>query len=120
MPRRPWPKQDLTHEPKLLVDRLIANGVIEEREIGGTQLLRFALDPVAEHLAAINAVHELGSDPQAWRDAFATLQETVGYPTAISGFLNALGDCYVTYHEPFHLPDLELPWQAHDVRKHAA
>jgi hypothetical protein len=62
----------------------------------------------------------LGSDAQAWRDAFATLQETAGYPTAISGFLNALGDCYVTYRRPFRLPDLELPWQTHQEPKHAA
>jgi hypothetical protein len=48
-------------EPRLLVDRLIANGVVEQREIGGAQVLRFALDPVAEHLAAVEAVHELGS-----------------------------------------------------------
>ncbi len=113
-------EKGLGFEPRQLIDRLIGNGVVEQFEMGAIALLRFALDPVAEYLAAIEAVHELGRDPRAWHDAFAVLQEVDGYPEAISGFLNALGDCYATYRKPFHLPDLELPWQPDEAAREAA
>ena len=94
--------------------------MVEQREIAGVSLLRLALDPVAEHLAAIDMVNQLGKDSAAWQAALAALQQTKGYPETISGFLNALGDCYRTYRQPFDLPDLVLPWDETDTDRAAA
>jgi hypothetical protein len=50
-----------------LLDALISSGIIERRIVGVESILRFALDPVAEYLAAIDAVTELRSLARKWR-----------------------------------------------------
>jgi hypothetical protein len=100
--------------PGSLVDRLVANGVVEEKEVAGTSILRFQLDPVAEYLAAIAACHELGGDAAAWHEAIATLTAASGYPDDIRGFLTALSVCHASYREPLRLAAVEFPWERAD------
>jgi len=50
---------DLRARTTDLLDALTSGGVIEHRTLGGISILRFALDPVAEYLTAIQAVTDL-------------------------------------------------------------
>ena len=49
------------------IERLIQNGVLTSRYAGGDTLLRFALDPVAEFLAATAWDNDCGDDPKEWQ-----------------------------------------------------
>src|SRR5581483_2548309 len=43
------------------VDRLVDNGVLRKDVVAGVEILRFQLDPVAEHLGAIRCCREYAS-----------------------------------------------------------
>jgi hypothetical protein len=87
-----------------VIERLIANGVLERREFAGIPLLRFSLDPAAEYLAAIGQIKRLQSNRDDWERFVVRLQSVRGYPTECHGFLIALSTCYRAYQVPLKLP----------------
>jgi hypothetical protein len=95
-----------------VVRRLVDNGVLEERDRGGTRFLRFDLDPVAEYMAALYWLDAHRADPSAWAGWLGRLAEVRGFPTAIEGFLVALEDCVLTYGRDFGLDGVALPWES--------
>jgi hypothetical protein len=92
-----------------VIARLVANGVLEQRDIGGNQFLRFGLDPLAEYLAALHIVLQCKDDASAWQEWLHRLQ-LVPQREEIRGFLVALEDCITTYRRKIGIPDLRLPW----------
>jgi photosystem II stability/assembly factor-like uncharacterized protein len=88
--------------------RLIANGVLEESAPGGIPMLRFALDPVAEYLAALHWLELLSDDRKEWDSFLMRLAELPGYPQTMSGFLRALADCAETYGTQFGVRPIDL------------
>jgi hypothetical protein len=93
-----------------ILNRLVQSGVLEMKKPLGTSFLKFALDPVAEYLAAMYWIDHLQSDSKKWGAWIMELENVPGYPIAIQGFLRALEDCAVTYKAEFGLPDLVFPW----------
>ena len=94
-----------------VIERLIANGVLERREFAGIPLLRFSLDPATEYLAAIGQIKRFQSDFNEWERFVLQLQSARGYPTECRGFLIAFNTCYKVYQTPLRLPVLNLPWE---------
>jgi hypothetical protein len=95
-----------------LLEALISGGVLERRTFGGIAILRFSLDPVAEYLAAIEAVLELRSVSQTEVvDRVKTLTAMEGYPTACDGYLKGFAVCYRAFRRPFGLPEMTFPWE---------
>jgi photosystem II stability/assembly factor-like uncharacterized protein len=99
-------------EGSVVVTRLIANGVLESRDVGGTPFLRFALDPVAEYLASLYWLDRLRGSMADWEDWLAVVRAVDGYPESIRGFLVALEDCTTAYGTAFRIPEgLATPWE---------
>jgi adenylate kinase family enzyme len=98
-----------------IIDRLIANGVLNERKIGGLLLLRYALDPVAEYLAAIDISLQCGDDDKTWSRVTKEISATDGFPERIYGFLAALSECYIAFRKALNFPIFALPWEIRDV-----
>jgi hypothetical protein len=96
--------------PADIVARLVLNGVLEQRDRGGTKLLRFGLDSLAEYLAALDWLDEHRNDSAKWAIWLAELERVDGYPESIRGFLVALEDCVQTYGEELAILDLIFPW----------
>jgi hypothetical protein len=96
---------------ELLIDRLTANGVIQERAVANLRILRFQLDPVAEYLTAIANCRELGTNKTAWRKKIAQIAAVPGYPEDVRGFLTALTVCYTSYENELKLPSVQFPWK---------
>ena len=94
-----------------LVGHMIAIGVLERREYAGIPLLRFALDPVADYLAAIEKIDRLRSDREAWLGFLKSVPDTPGYPQQCDGFLIALSTCFRAYREVLELPSLTFDWE---------
>jgi len=95
-----------------LLDQLISSGVVERRSIGGVELLRFSLDPVAEYLTAIRAIEDLRhADPDTAAGVIEALTKTDGYPIACDGYLRAFATCYRGYRVAFRLPEARFPWE---------
>lgn len=92
-----------------IIVRLVANGVLAQRDIGGDQFLRFGLDPLAEYLAALHVVMQCKDNASAWHEWLHRLQ-LVPQHEEIHGFLVALEDCITTYRREIDIPDLKLPW----------
>jgi chaperonin GroL len=93
-----------------IISRLVTNGVIIERSVAGTKILRFVLDPLSEYLAALYWLDRLRSDKTRWDDWLQYLTTITGFPSSITGFLIALEDCITTYRASFKIPLLQLPW----------
>jgi HEAT repeat protein len=55
--------------------------------------IRFALDPLAEYLAALHLLRYLGEEPDLWRDFLAYADALPDAPAGIRGFLLATHDC---------------------------
>lgn len=88
--------------PVSVLRRLIANGVIEEGYPGGTLRHRFAFDPIAEYLAAIDWTDSNGSDATVWESLLNRLEQGDGMTA--HGFAVALYDAVSTYDVEFHVP----------------
>jgi photosystem II stability/assembly factor-like uncharacterized protein len=101
----------LRTDPDALVDRLIANGVLQETSPAGTRVLRFSLDTFAEYLAALHLIDALRSDKAQWRDWLRQLSTVDGFPERVRGFLAALEDGIAAYREHFGIPIVDLPWE---------
>jgi len=55
--------------------------------------IRFALDPLAEYMAAFEVLERYGDDEDAWREFLARADAAQGAPESIKGFLLAVRDC---------------------------
>jgi hypothetical protein len=97
--------------PNLIVDRLISNGLIQERRVAGLSLLRFQFDPVSEYLTAIYFCRTIGSNEEKWTNLVGQLTSIRGYPEEIRGLLKALSVCYASYQLPLRLPRIQFPWK---------
>jgi photosystem II stability/assembly factor-like uncharacterized protein len=93
------------------IDRLISNGIIQERIVANLRILRFQLDPVAEYLTAIANCRELGTNKASWRKKIAQITAMPGYPEDVRGFLTALTVCYTSYEDALKLPSIQFPWK---------
>jgi hypothetical protein len=89
-------KQLLHTEPHLkknIIDRLIKNGILlPYRRYGSDTYLRFALDPLAEYLAAYGVAKNCGADKTNWENTYIKIKEKKAY-----GFLTALEITQLTY-----------------------
>lgn len=70
----------------LVINTLVAAGVLEEKEMGLGKMISFSLDPVAEFCAAYAYTEELGFDLAAWK-CFRDKVLSAGAP---AGFCSAL------------------------------
>ena len=96
----------------VVIDRLVKNGVLEERNAGGGHtILRFQFDSLAEYRAAVYQINRLRDDAEAWTSWLEELTEVPGYPKSMNGFLVALQECVTIYGNDYLIPrDLEFPW----------
>jgi hypothetical protein len=99
-------------EPRILIDRLVASGVIERRTPGGFVALRFSVDPAAEYFAAIRQLIKMKrASPEEWTSYLVSLMQVQGYPRELDGYLVAFATCYRAYKRDFSLPELLFPWE---------
>jgi hypothetical protein len=105
-------KDEAVDQARVLLDRLIASGVLERRTPGGQVILRFNLDPAAEYLAAIRRLFSMkAASRKDWQTYLSSLERTEGYPKEPEGYLMALATCYKAYRRDFSLPDAVFPWE---------
>ena len=105
-------KEGMDNQATIVLEQLIASGVVEKRAPGGQLLLRFALDPAAEYLAAVRQLFKMKTASQkAWKTYLSALEQMDGYPTGPEGYLAALATCYRTFKKDFSLPDVFFPWE---------
>jgi len=77
---------DLTYLEKRL-------GLLQTSRFG--EEVHFTLDPLAEYLAAIGLVEEYKDNKDMWREFLDLVDNTPGAPSVVSGFLEAVSDCYL-------------------------
>jgi HEAT repeat protein len=75
---------------KYLEDQL---RIIQTKGVAHDQI-HFALDPVAEYLAALHLLDINGKDESKWQE-FLKLADSQNSPEAIQGFMLAVKDCYL-------------------------
>jgi hypothetical protein len=96
------------------IRRLIDNGVLLERTSGPETTVRFALDPIAEYVAAYGLARSCGSDLSAWQWLVAAIETrgegAKGFEVALHLTWQAYGDRYRWPAEAFDEPP------AQDVR----
>lgn len=77
------------------IRRLHDNGVLLETEVGTEVLLRFALDPIAEFLAAMGHARECSGNAAAWSELFKRVddagQRAAGFRLALRLVCQAYG-----------------------------
>jgi len=100
----------LKNKADLLLKRLAANGVLVERDVGGTRRWRFSLDPLAEYLAAIYWTDILRDNRERWVRWLNQMRTIQPDFHKIKGFLVALEDCINAYREELNIPSFEFPW----------
>jgi hypothetical protein len=116
-------RDNVNNQEGALLSRLIASGVVEQRTPAGLIVLRFSLDPVAEHLAAIRRLFNMkAADLQEWQSYLSSLEKTINYPEGMEGYLTALATCYKAYKNDFSLPEVLFPWEQAPARaaRHSA
>ena len=67
--------------------------IIQTKGVAHDQI-HFALDPVAEYLAALHLLDINGTDESKWQD-FLKVADSQNSPEGIKGFMLAVKDCYV-------------------------
>jgi hypothetical protein len=77
--------------------------------------IRFALDPLAEYLAALQLIENYGKNQGQWRKFLSQAATMPGAPTAIQGFLLAVHDCCLRQGAEAKVPD----FVAQELRKQA-
>jgi len=85
-------KEDGWAEPQKLdpVQRLIDNGILIEKTALGYRRLRFALDPIAEHLAAARYVRSCRRDAEWLRKLKNDAASAPGFLAAVELFASAM------------------------------
>lgn len=102
---------DAAHLPvpsNRIISSLISTGVIKEHTVGGTAILRFTFDPVAEYTGALHVVDRLRGDATAWTAWFQKVVRAPGAPLTVQGFLIALDDCIEAGRSVWSIPLFEL------------
>ena len=82
------------------LQRLLDNGVLAQTRAGTEEMFRFALDPVAEYLAAMNIAQECGLDPDMWN---AMQKEIIA--AKAKDFCVVMSMIWEAYRERFRWPD---------------
>ncbi|WP_416676364.1 HEAT repeat domain-containing protein [Egbenema bharatensis] len=67
--------------------------------------VRFALDPLAEYLAALNLVESHKNDKEFWLAFLEQLGSKLATPNGMTGFLMALQDCCLAKEKDLNVPD---------------
>jgi len=67
--------------------------------------IQFTLDPLAEYLAGLHVVAQVGGDEQKWRKFLDDADEKPNAPDAIQGFLLAVRDCCLLEDYRKQIPD---------------
>jgi hypothetical protein len=83
-------EQNAESRLKYLEDKL---KIIQTKGVAHDQI-QFALEPVAEYLAALHLLDINGKDESKWQD-FLKVADSQNSPEAIKGFLLAVKDCYL-------------------------
>jgi HEAT repeat protein len=83
-------EQNAESRLKYLEDKL---KIIQTKGVAHDQI-HFALDPVAEYLAALHLLDINGKDESKWQE-FLQVADSQNSPEAIKGFLLAVKDCYL-------------------------
>lgn len=102
---------DAAHLPvpsNRIISSLISTGVIKEHTVGGTAILRFTFDPIAEYTGAMHVVDRLRGDATAWAAWFQKVVRVPGAPLTIQGFLTALDDCIEASRSVWSIPVFKL------------
>lgn len=82
---------------------MLEAGLLQKVEnVGDDVLLRFVLDPVAEHLAALRHADMCNDDVSKWEALIQSVKESTGS----EGFLTALKNIYRAYCDTKHWPKL--------------
>ncbi|NKM27129.1 YCF48-related protein [Rhizobium laguerreae] len=89
---------------------LQAAGILILRDVAGNSYFLFALDPLAEHLAALGDIERMGVDVDAWNAHIDKITQISGFPVTLEGYLIALSNCYRTYQRQLGLPAVTFPW----------
>lgn len=77
--------------------------------------IRFALDPLAEYLAALQLIENYGKNQGQWRKFLTQAATMPGAPAAIQGFLLAVHDCCLRQGAEVKVPD----FVAQELKKQA-
>jgi hypothetical protein len=77
--------------------------------------IRFALDPLAEYLAALQLIENYGKNQGQWRKFLTQAATMPGSPAAIQGFLLAVHDCCLRQGADVKVPD----FVAQELKKQA-
>ncbi|MBY5340414.1 hypothetical protein E0H35_30445 [Rhizobium leguminosarum bv. viciae] len=85
-------------------------GIVILRDVAGNDYYLFALDPLAEHLAALDDIERMGENLEAWKAHIQALGLIDGFPTTLEGYLLALVTCYKAYQRKMRLPEIDFPW----------
>jgi HEAT repeat protein len=83
-------EQNAESRLKYLEDKL---RIIQTKGVAHDQI-HFALEPVAEYLAALHLLDINGKDESKWQD-FLQVADSQNSPEAIKGFMLAVKDCYL-------------------------
>jgi hypothetical protein len=75
--------------------------------------IRFALDPLAEYLAALQLIENYGKNQGQWRKFLTQAATLPGAPAAIQGFLLAVHDCCLRQGAEIKVPN----FVAQELRK---
>ncbi|HEY9830549.1 MAG TPA: HEAT repeat domain-containing protein [Stenomitos sp.] len=78
--------------------------------------IRFALDPLAEYLAALQLIENYGKNQGQWRKFLSQAATMPGAPGAIQGFLLAVHDCCLRQGADVKVPD----FVAQELKKQTA
>ncbi|ANL68584.1 hypothetical protein AMC84_PC00020 (plasmid) [Rhizobium phaseoli] len=90
---------------------LQAAGIVISRDVAGNEYHLFALDPLAEYLAALDDIDRMGGDIAKWKSHIEKLTMIPGSPTILEGYIVALETSYRTYRRQLNLPAIDFPWK---------
>src|SRR5262249_15889749 len=83
--QRALQEHSISTEGADIIQRLIDNGILEERNRGGTSIVRFVLDPIAEYTAALYRLDKLRDRQHDWEGWANEICSTEGYPKEMMG-----------------------------------
>jgi len=92
--------------PEKRIDILLDSRLIEA-DSRNSELIRVALDPIAEHLVARSRVEAMAGDAEKWQ-SFVDLLESRGWPTAVVEAVRACLEARGYGHQAHPLPDAIL------------
>lgn len=75
-----------------IVNRLVSNGILTSQKIGADFFIGFALDPVAEYLAAIRKCKRCGNDLDSWNKLYKDISDQ-----DVKNFLKIVEIVHVSY-----------------------